>query len=105
MQIQLILVACRVSKDETCWNLKPFHILGSYSFKQIASCFVPSVLSDLGVKPAETFVFLVSHKENKGEKRMLSWISQREDLTYKSLTCYYTGTSKSAYVTTQHDSC
>lgn len=70
MQIQLILVACRVSKDETCWNL-------SYGFKQIAPCFVPSVLSDLGVKPAETFVFLVSHKENKGEKRMISWIIQR----------------------------
>lgn len=28
MQIQLILVSHMVSKNETCWNLKPFSVLG-----------------------------------------------------------------------------
>lgn len=36
---------------------------------------------------------------------MISRIIQREDLTYKSPTCYCTRTSKSAYVATQHDNC
>lgn len=61
-------------------------------------------MSDLAVKPAETIVSLVSYEENRG-KKMISWIIQREDLTSKSLPCYYMGTSKSAYVATQHDNC
>jgi hypothetical protein len=56
-------------------------------------------LSDLAVKAAETFVFSGSWKENEGEKIMISGIIQRKDLMYKSLTCYCTGTSRSAYVT------
>lgn len=74
------------------------------SFKWIVPCFVPSVLSDLAVKPAETIVSLVLYEENRG-KEMISRIIQREDLTSKSLPCYYRGTSKSAYVATQHDNC
>lgn len=53
----------------------------------------------MAVKPAETFVFLVSYKENKGEKIMISWIIQK-DLTYKSLTGSYPGTSDAAPVLT-----
>lgn len=99
MQIQLIPVACKVSQDGTHCNLKPFSCPGSYSFKQIVPCLARRVFSDLAVKPAETFVFSVSRKENEGEKIMFSWIIQRKDLTYKSLTCYRTRTSKSAYDT------
>ena len=88
MQFQLIPVLCMISKNGACWNLKPCSVLGFYSFKWIVPFFVTSVLSYLTVKPAETFVLIVSYKENKNEKTMISWIIHREDLIYKSLTCY-----------------
>lgn len=97
--MQLIPVTCKVSQDATHWNLKPFSCPGSDSFKEIVPCLAPRVLSDLAVEAAETFVFPVSCKENEGEKIMISGIIQRKDLTYKSLTCYCTRASKSAYVT------
>lgn len=87
-----------VSKDCTCWNLNPYSALGSQSFTQIVPCFAQSFLSDLAVKPTETFVFLVSYTENNGEKIMISWIIRREDLTYKSLAGSYPGTSDTAHV-------
>lgn len=105
MQIQqLIPVTWTVSKDGTPEIYNHLVFLDLKSFKWIVPCFVPSVLSDLAVKPAETIVSLVLYEENRG-KEMISRIIQREDLTSKSLPCYYRGTSKSAYVATQHDNC